>query len=160
MKNSILHALFIASCFAHCAQAVAITATQSTSTRYKSICNKFEAAKGWGMETSINLQSCDANSIRDAGNIKAYIKKLCTLINADTHGTTQITHIDSPDSKSGYSVAQFIERGLISAHFDNRTNNAYIRLITASPHEATTIAAFSMAFFKARDNATVTALVQ
>lgn len=136
------------------------TAHASTETIFKkAACTKLETLKSWGMETAINLQNCDATLIRDAASIKAYIKKICQLINVEQKQATLLTHRDSPSNKSGYSVAQLVERGSISGHFDNHTNNAYIRIFTSSPHEATAVAAFSTTFFKAHSNKTTTSSV-
>ena len=62
-------------------------------------------------------------------------------------GETQVVHFGDDERVSGYSMTQLIETSLISGHFANRTNTAYLDIFSCSPYEPETVASFARQFF-------------
>ena len=108
-----------------------------------------QAADPWGLMTSINLYDCDPASIRSAETIKGYVVELCELIGMKRFGECQIVHFGKDARVEGFSMIQLIETSLISGHFANLTNAAYIDVFSCKPYEPNQIATFSKEFFRA-----------
>ena len=106
-------------------------------------------ADPWGLMTSINLYDCDPASIRSAGTIKRYVVELCELIGMKRYGKCQIVHFGKDARVEGFSMIQLIETSLISGHFANLTNAAYIDVFSCKPYEPNEVADFSKRFFRA-----------
>ncbi len=105
----------------------------------------------WGLSTSIDLYKCDPELIRDPDAIKRYIEELCDLIDMKRFGPTEIVYFGEDDDNGGYSVVQFIETSLISAHFVDKTNNGYLDIFSCKSYNPKLVARFSQEFFKAED---------
>ncbi len=114
------------------------------------------AGKAWGLCTSVDLQDCRPETIRDRDRIQAYVVELCTLIGMKRYGDCQIVHFGE-GRVAGYSMVQLIETSLISGHFANDTNNAYLDIFSCKGYDPAVVEAFSKAFFGAqRSTSTVT----
>ena len=59
------------------------------------------------------------------------------------------THLDVY-KRQGYSMVQLIETSLISGHFANDTNSAYLDIFSCKGYEPAVVEEFSKAFFGAR----------
>jgi len=103
----------------------------------------------WGILTSLDLYGCNPQSIRDPEKIKQYVVDLCELIGMRRFGECQVVHFGKDERVEGYSMAQLIETSLISGHFANLTNAAYIDIFSCKPYEPDQVARFSKDFFKA-----------
>ena len=99
--------------------------------------------------TSINLYDCDPALIRSAETIKRYVVELCELIGMKRFGECQIVHFGKDVRVEGFSMIQLIETSLISGHFANLTNAAYIDVFSCKPYEPNEVADFSNRFFRA-----------
>jgi S-adenosylmethionine/arginine decarboxylase-like enzyme len=108
-----------------------------------------QATDPWGLMTSVNLYDCDPASIRSAETIKRYVVELCELIGMKRFGECQIVHFGNDVRVEGFSMIQLIETSLISGHFANLTNTAYIDVFSCKPYEPNAVADFSKAFFRA-----------
>jgi len=108
-----------------------------------------QATDPWGLTTSINLYDCDPESIRSAGTIKRYVVELCALIEMKRFGECQIVHFGKDARVEGFSMIQLIETSLISGHFANLSNAAYIDVFSCKPYEPNEVADFSKRFFRA-----------
>ena len=84
----------------------------------------------WGMSTSVDLYDCNPATIRDAEKIKEYVKQLCDLIEMKTFGECLVVHFGEDPKVSGFSMTQLIETSLISGHFANNTNAAYLDIFS------------------------------
>ncbi len=116
------------------------------------------SGKAWGILTSVDLQDCDSNRIRDARQIEAYVVQLCELIGMKRYGACQIVHFGE-GRVAGYSMVQLIETSLISGHFANDTNSAYLDIFSCKGYDSTVVEEFSKDFFGAR-RSTHTALLR
>ncbi|HJU03757.1 MAG TPA: S-adenosylmethionine decarboxylase [Nitrospiraceae bacterium] len=105
--------------------------------------------KAWGLSTAVDLQDCRPGTIRDAEHIKAYVVALCELIGMRRYGDCQIVHFGE-GRVAGYSMIQLIETSLISGHFANDTNRAYLDIFSCKGYDPAVVEAFSKRFFGAK----------
>jgi S-adenosylmethionine/arginine decarboxylase-like enzyme len=106
-------------------------------------------AAPWGLLLSLDLYACDPRTIRDAEKIRQYVIQLCELIDMKRFGECQVVHFGQDDRVAGYSMVQLIETSLISGHFANLTNSAYIDVFSCKPFDPDRVADFSEKFFEA-----------
>jgi S-adenosylmethionine/arginine decarboxylase-like enzyme len=112
--------------------------------------------KAWGLSTAVDLQDCQPDTIRDRDHIEAYVIALCELIGMKRYGGCQIVHFGE-GRVAGYSMIQLIETSLISGHFANDTNRAYLDIFSCKSYDADLVEEFSKTFFGAlRSAASVT----
>jgi S-adenosylmethionine/arginine decarboxylase-like enzyme len=112
--------------------------------------------KAWGLCTAVDLQDCDPHLIRNADHIRRYVVELCELIDMQRFGECQVVDFGS-GRVAGYSMVQLISTSLISGHFANDTNNAYLDIFSCKGYDPTVVEDFSKKFFGARrSSATVT----
>lgn len=113
-----------------------------------------EEAIPWGLLTSLDIYGCHPEIIRDAEEIKRYVIELCDLIGMKRFGECRVVHFGKDARVEGHSMVQFIETSLISGHFANLSNAAYIDIFSCKPYVPEEVASFSKAFFQA-DSVTI-----
>ncbi len=101
----------------------------------------------WGLSCSVDIYDCNPDTIRDADAIRRFVAELCTLIRMRPFGETQVVHFGQDERVAGYSMTQLIETSLISGHFANQTNSAYLDIFSCSHYEPETVASFAQQFF-------------
>ncbi len=114
---------------------------------YSFIKQKAIAMNVWGIASAIDIYDCDPMKIRDADEIKRFVKELCDLIEMKRFGETQVVHFGEDERVAGYSMVQLIETSLISAHFANLTNSTYLDVFSCKPYDPEVVRAFAQAFF-------------
>jgi len=102
----------------------------------------------WGVLTSVDIYDCEPDIIRDAGMIEKFVRDLCELIDMKRFGNCQVVHFGEDEKVEGFSMTQLIETSLISGHFANATNCAYLDIFSCKFYEPREIAEFAMSFFK------------
>lgn len=112
---------------------------------------EFCDTNAWGLLTSVDLYGCNPETIRDARAIKRYVNELCELIEMKQFGETQIVNFGEDEKVAGYSMVQLIETSLISGHFANKTNSAYIDVFSCKYYEPYLVLEFTKKFFEAKD---------
>ncbi len=105
--------------------------------------------KAWGVCTAVDLQDCHPDLIRDAEHIRRYVVELCDLIGMQRFGECQVVNFGS-GRVAGYSMVQLISTSLISGHFANDTNNAYLDIFSCKGYDPSVVEEFSKVFFRAR----------
>jgi S-adenosylmethionine/arginine decarboxylase-like enzyme len=95
--------------------------TQEAMTR-----EEFEAAGAWGLMASVDLHGCNPFAIRDAITIREFVIELCEKIDMNRYGECRIVDFGEDPKVAGFSMTQLIETSLVSGHFVNLTNSAYI----------------------------------
>jgi len=103
----------------------------------------------WGILTSLDLYGCNREIIRDSEKIRRYVIQLCGLIGMKRFGECQVVHFGNDERVEGYSMVQLIETSLISGHFANLTNAAYIDIFSCKTYEPEQVADLSKEFFQA-----------
>lgn len=116
------------------------------------------SGKAWGLLTSIDLQDCHPDRIRDAKYIESYVVQLCELIGMTRYGACQVVHFGE-GRVAGYSMVQLIQTSLISGHFANDTNSAYLDIFSCKGYDPAVVEEFSKTFFGA-GRSTHTALLR
>src|SRR3990167_4576172 len=109
---------------------------------------KFQPEACWGVSCSVDVKNCDPAIIRDAAKIKEYVVELCQLIEMKRFGECQVVHFGEDEKVAGFSMVQLIETSLISGHFANATNAAYIDIFSCKTYDPAVVAAFTKEFFK------------
>lgn len=103
----------------------------------------------WGLEVSIDLKHCNSETIRDTEAIKKYINKLSSLIKFKKYKETIVVHFGNKPEIEGFSMVQLIETSLISGHFVNSTNSAYINIFSCRSFNPIKVVEFTQRYFKA-----------
>ncbi|NLX49823.1 MAG: S-adenosylmethionine decarboxylase [Methanospirillum sp.] len=114
-----------------------------------SVVREFRETDAWGLCTCIDLLGCDPAGIRDADRIRQYLVEVCDLIGMKRFGEPQVVHFGPTNRVAGYSMTQLIETSLISGHFANETNSAYIDIFSCKEYEPDLAADFTRRFFGA-----------
>ena len=102
----------------------------------------------WGVLTSVDIYGCGQNIIRDAKMIEKFVNALCETIEMKPFGNCRVVHFGVDEKIEGFSMTQLIETSLISGHFANATNTAYLDIFSCKFYEPRDVAEFAMAFFK------------
>lgn len=105
----------------------------------------------WGLTTSLDLKTCHPEFIRSEEHIKQYIIELCNLIEMKRFGDPLIISFGEDAAVSGYSMTQLIETSLISGHFANQTNGAFIDIFSCKVYNPITAAIFTQSYFEAKN---------
>lgn len=113
--------------------------------------------KAWGLCTALDLQDCNRDLIRNADDIRRYVVELCELIDMKRFGECQVVDFGS-GRVAGYSMVQLISTSLISGHFANDTNNAYLDVFSCKGYDPAVVETFSKDFFGARRSTTTVTL--
>jgi S-adenosylmethionine/arginine decarboxylase-like enzyme len=114
------------------------------------IVTQFRQRGCWGLCASVDLKGCDPASIRDPEKIRQFVVELCDLIDMKRFGEPQIIHFGPNERVAGYSMTQLIETSLVSGHFANETNAAYLDIFSCKEYEPTKAAEFCKDFFGAQ----------
>jgi S-adenosylmethionine/arginine decarboxylase-like enzyme len=101
----------------------------------------------WGMAASIDIYNCDPATIRDAEKIRRFVIELCDLIEMKRFKDTQVVHFGEDEKVAGFSMVQLIETSLISGHFANLTNTAYLDVFSCKPYDPDKVSDFAQKFF-------------
>lgn len=116
---------------------------------YESIAKKYQEDQCWGLLTSIDAKNCDSSLIRSADAIKDYVIKLCNLIQMKRFQDTIVVNFGEDEKVAGYSMVQLIETSLISGHFANLTDSAYIDVFSCKLYDPHQAAEFTKNYFNA-----------
>lgn len=101
----------------------------------------------WGIAASIDIYDCDPETIRSADAIRRFVVELCDLIGMKRFQDTLVVNFGEDERVAGFSMVQLIETSLISAHFANLTNVAYLDVFSCKPYAPHTVEQFAMKFF-------------
>lgn len=109
---------------------------------------RFESSKAWGLLASVDVYSCAPEIIRDAEMVKQFVVELCEKIGMKRYGECAVVNFGENERVAGFSMTQLIETSLISGHFANSSNNAYIDVFSCKYFEPRDVAEFAISFFK------------
>ena len=117
----------------------------------QNIVNKYTADSPCGMSTCVDLKGCDPEIIRSAEKIKQFVDELVKLIDMKKFGDCTVVDFGDNPRVSGFSMTQLIETSLISGHFANNTNAAYLDIFSCKAYPPYKAAEFCKNFFGATD---------
>lgn len=106
----------------------------------------YEQEQAWGMLTSLDIHNCDPGLIRDGEAIGRFAGELCRLLEVSPYGPPQVVNFGRGEVE-GYSLVQLIETSLISGHFANQTDRAFIDIFSCRYYDPRAAAEFSRSFF-------------
>ncbi len=106
-----------------------------------------EQTEPWGWHTIIDLEDCNPAYIKSADHIKNFVCALCDLIEMKRFGEPIIVHFGQEEHIAGYSLVQLIETSLISGHFANASNTAYIDIFSCKVYDPEVAAQFTADYF-------------
>ena len=115
------------------------------------IMKRYKQENPWGMAISVDLEGCNPSLIRSEEKIREFVDDLCRLIEMKRFGPTVVVDFGEDPRVSGYSMTQLIETSLISGHFANTSNAAYIDIFSCKPYPPYVAAAFAREFFEAQE---------
>ncbi len=113
--------------------------------------DQYKKSNAWGLYCSVDIYNCAPELIRDENTIKSYIIQLCDHIEMKRFGEPQIVMFGNDERSEGYSMVQLIETSIISGHFSNMENTAYIDIFSCKYYNPEVVAHFSVSFFKGSD---------
>lgn len=102
----------------------------------------------WGQSMTLDLVNCNPDTIRSEMAIREFVIQLCEKIDMTRYGDCQIVEFGT-GRVAGYSMVQLISTSLISGHFANETNRAYLDIFSCKSYEPIIVADFAQAFFGA-----------
>ena len=82
--------------------------------------------------------------------ITEFVVQLCDLIEMRRFGECQIVHFGE-GHVAGFSMTQLIETSLVSGHFANAQNRAYLDIFSCKAYDPLVVERFSREFFSARE---------
>ncbi len=106
-----------------------------------------EVASAWGIALSVDLEGCDPAAIRDGGWIARFAVELCDLIGMRRFGSATVVRFGSDPRVSGYSLVQLIETSLVSGHFAETSNAAFIDIFSCKPYPPHVVLRFCQDWF-------------
>lgn len=108
---------------------------------------QFIKSNAWWIATSVDIFWCDSEKIRDAKLIKKYVRELCKLIKMKRFWSTEVVNFWEDERVAWFSMTQLIETSLISWHFANQTNAAYLDIFSCKYYDPAVMAEFTLKFF-------------
>lgn len=106
-----------------------------------------DISKAWGLACSFDIYDCNPETIRNADEIKRFVRELCDLIDMRRFGDTTVVDFGEDERVAGFSMTQLIETSLISAHFANASNTTYLDVFSCKPYDPSMVEKFAMEFF-------------
>jgi hypothetical protein len=108
-----------------------------------------QALAAWSLVAAIDIGGCDPRAIRDARQIERFAIALCDLIEVRRLDDPIVVRFGEDSRVSGYSLAQLLETSLISGHFDEESDRAYIDIFSRKPYPPYQVAEFCRGWFGA-----------
>jgi S-adenosylmethionine/arginine decarboxylase-like enzyme len=113
--------------------------------------SKNKKIKIYGKELILDLDNCNSGIIRSKKKILGYLKKLCDLIKVKKYGKPIVERFALHlGHAAGYSFVQLIESSLISGHFSELWNRAYINIFSCKIFNHKKAVTFTKKFFNAK----------
>lgn len=112
----------------------------------------------WGLLSTIDLYECAAELITSKEAIRSFTLQICDLIQVKRFGDPIIVHFGKDERIKGYSLVQLIETSLVSGHFADIDNAAYIDIFSCKYYDPNKAYDFCFDYFKAKKGALKTIL--
>ena len=110
-----------------------------------------ENKKFFGKELILDLYDFNPESIRSKKKILEYSDKICRVIKVKKYGKPIVERFALHlDYAAGYFLVQLIESSLVSGHFSELWNGAFINIFSCKDFDDKKAAAFTKKFFNAK----------
>jgi S-adenosylmethionine/arginine decarboxylase-like enzyme len=107
--------------------------------------------KIYGKELILDLINCDPKIIRSKKKILEYSTRLCNLIKVKKYGKPIVERFALHlDHAAGYSLVQLIESSLVSGHFSELWNRAFINIFSCKDFDDKKVVVFTKKLFNAK----------
>jgi S-adenosylmethionine/arginine decarboxylase-like enzyme len=113
----------------------------------KQVIERFKQGEEWGLLTSIDIHDCDPKKISDGDFIRKFSVDLCEYIDMKRFGDPIVVRFGADPRVQGYSLAQLIETSLISGHFAEDTNRAFIDVFSCKEYAPKKVAEYCAKYF-------------
>ena len=110
---------------------------------------KKNQSKIYGQELIMDLYDCDPNTLKSRKKILEYSDIICKLIKVKKYGRAIVKRFGRGYIK-GFSLVQLIETSLVSGHFSEKWNRAYINIFSCELFDHKIAKDFTKKFFKAK----------
>ena len=88
----------------------------------------------WGWHLIVDAADCDRSLITMKTHIENFAKTMVKEIDMVAYGDPIIEHFaDHDEDKAGFTLVQLIETSNITAHFCNKSGDAYIDVFSCKP---------------------------
>jgi S-adenosylmethionine/arginine decarboxylase-like enzyme len=114
------------------------------------IIERFKKGGEWGLLTSVDLRNCDHKKIRSEEHISHFSVDLCKFIKMKRFGEPIVVRFGEDPRVQGYSLAQLIETSLISGHFAEETDRAFIDIFSCKEYPPKKTAEYCAKYFGAK----------
>ena len=112
--------------------------------------NKYNDEKLWGLQVSVDLGECDHTKISSKEHITQFAVDLADYINMKRYGEPQVVFFGDAPKVQGYSLTQLIETSMISGHFAEDTDRAFIDIFSCKEFGPEAAAEYSKKYFGAK----------
>jgi len=112
---------------------------------------KYVKENQWGLATAIDLRKCDPEKIRSKEVITQFAIDLCEYIKMNRFGDPIVVRFGPVPKVEGYSLAQLIETSMISGHFAEDTDRAFIDVFSCREYPPQKTAEFCQKYFGAQE---------
>jgi S-adenosylmethionine/arginine decarboxylase-like enzyme len=115
----------------------------------ESLIRDYAIRRAWGIWTGIDLTDCNPLLIRSEDQLRAFVTGLCDYIEMKRYGEPTILRFGDEPRVTGYSLSQLIETSLVSGHFVEQDNTAYIDVFSCKQYYPYKTALYCRDFFRA-----------
>ncbi len=115
------------------------------------IVERFKKGGEWGLLTSIDLRGCDPGKIGSGEYIAKFSADVCNYIDMKRFGDPIVVRFGADPRVQGYSLAQLIETSLISGHFAEESNRAFIDIFSCKEYMPRKVAEYCRKYFGAKE---------
>ena len=85
----------------------------------------------WGQHLILDLAGCPSALLKDADNLRKWVKDLVDTIKMKAYGEPQLEHFATHSfDAAGYTLLQLIETSNICAHFAENLGQVYIDIFS------------------------------
>ena len=112
---------------------------------------KYVKENEWGLATAIDLRNCDPKKIRSKEVITQFAIDLCDYIKMNRFGDPIVVRFGPIPKVEGYSLCQLIETSMISGHFAEDTDRAFLDVFSCREYPPKKTAEFCQKYFGAKE---------
>ncbi len=112
---------------------------------------KYNDEKHWGLLVSVDLGGCDHDKISSREHIAQFAVDLAKHIDMKRYGEPQVVFFGDEPKVQGYSLVQLIETSMISGHFAEDTDRAFVDIFSCKEFGPKDAADYTQKYFGAKN---------